>query len=699
LALAAPVAATTIVVQPSNQDAFIRKNFPNRIAGASPTNQRIRVQASPPGTQIWRGLVQFSLAGIPLGSTVNSAIAELNAGNSPGNPTLIHGLHHITAPWLQSAVKWNNAPPFNASPTATAVVGSGQGFKTFTVTPDVQAAVNLCAADHGWMVKDQSETATNDQINYVSLEDIHPAQLAKRPRLTVDFTPPPCTVDADCADTNFCTTAEQCVMGVCVVTPVDCDDGNPCTDDVCDCSSGCINANICNDGFTCTTDTCDPDTLACTNTPNDAVCSGQCSTGTCLADPDDTVEDPVTGCIPATTSPDGTPCADGDACTSSDQCTGGVCGGAPIICTPLDQCHDAGTCTAGVCSNPFKTGGAACNDGSLCTAPDQCDGAGTCVGGNPVVCTPLDQCHDAGTCDSGTGLCSNPPSSNVTPCTDGNACTQTDTCDGAGACVGANPIVCTPLDQCHDAGTCDGGTGLCSDPPTTNGTSCDDGNGCTISDACTAGSCVGSSITCGDSIVQAGCGEDCDIPGGGPNCTTDCHFLCGPTPQTGCRGPAQPQRGTVVLKDKSPDKKDALNWKYTKGAATTLADFGDPLTSTDYTFCIYDQSVAPQPILLAHAPAGGTCGTKPCWKAIKGGFKYDDKLLTPEGLQQVLLKSGAATKTKIVVKGKGVDLPMPALPLTPTVTVQLKSETGVCWEAKFSAPQKNFTEQFRAKAD
>jgi hypothetical protein len=45
------------------------------------------------------------------------------------------------------------------------------------------------------------------------------------------------------------------------------------------------------------------------------------------------------------------------------------------------------------------------------------------------------------------------------------------------------------------------------------------------------------------------------------------------------------------------------------------------------------------------------------------GFKYNDKLLTPDGLQQVLLKSGDATKTKFVVKGKGDLLPMPTLPL------------------------------------
>jgi hypothetical protein len=813
--------------------------------------------------------VQFSLAGIPLGSTVNSAIAELNAGNSPGNPTLIHGLHHITAPWLQSAVKWNNAPPFNASPTATAVVGSGQGFKTFTVTPDVQAAVNLCAADHGWMVKDQSETATNDQVNYVSLEDIHPAQLAKRPRLTVDFTPPTCTTNADCADANFCTTDEQCVAGLCVVTPVNCDDGDPCTDDICDCSSGCVNANICNDGFSCTTDVCDPDTLTCTNVPNDAVCSGQCSTGTCLADPDDTVEDPVTGCLLTSTSPDGSPCTDGDLCTSADQCTSGSCGGAPVVCTPLDQCHDAGTCNpgtgicsnppsgfgvpcsdgslctqsdqcngigtcvgsnpvvctpldqchdtgtcnpgtgtcsnppsgggtpcndgtlctqtdqcngsgtcvgstpvvctpldqchdtgtcnpgtgtcsnppsgggtpcsdgslctqtdqcdgagacvgsnpvvctpldqchdpgtcnpgTGTCSNPPSGGGTPCNDGSLCTQTDQCNGSGTCVGSTPVVCTPLDQCHDIGTCNPGTGICSNPPSGGGTPCVDGNACTQTDECDGSGTCLGANPVVCTPLDQCHDAGTCDTGSGLCSNPAKSNGTGCDDGNTCTITDACTAGTCLGNPVTCGDGVVQAGCDEDCDVPGGGPNCTPTCHFICGLTPQTGCLAPVLPKKAALTLKDKSPDKKDGLNWKWIKGAATAIGDFGTPLVGTNYVLCVYDQSAAPQPLLLSHVPAAGTCGTKPCWKSLKGGFKYNDKLLDPEGIQQILLKSGAATKAKVLVKGKGENIPMPVLPLTPPVTVQLKSDAGVCWEARYSTPTKNLPDQFRAKAD
>ena len=303
-----------------------------------------------------------------------------------------------------------------------------------------------------------------------------------------------------------------------------------------------------------------------------------------------------------------------------------------------------------------------CNDGSLCTQTDQCNGAGGCVGGNPVVCTPLDQCHDAGTCDTGTGLLLDPPSSNVTPCNDGDACSQTDTCDGAGACVGGNPVVCTPLDQCHDAGTCDTGTGVCSDPPSTNGTTCNDGNTCTIGDACTGGTCGGNSITCGDGIVQPGCSEDCDVPGGtDPNCKPDCHFVCGLTPQAGCRAPGPARQGHghpqgQVTRQEGRAQLEVHQGRRDHARRLRRSADGDGLHALHLRFV---GASAADPVRAC--ARGRHVRHQPCWKTIKGGFEYNDKLFTPDGLQQVLLKSGAATKTKILVKGKGVDLPMPTL--------------------------------------
>ncbi|MFO0760213.1 MAG: hypothetical protein U0359_27275 [Byssovorax sp.] len=91
-----------------------------------------------------------------------------------------------------------------------------------------------------------------------------------------------------------------------------------------------------------------------------------------------------------------------------------------------------------------------------------------------------------------TGLCSNPAKADGTSCNDGNGCTQTDTCM-AGACIGQNPVACMAQDQCHDAGVCAPATGVCSSPSKADGAACDDGNACTQMDTCVAGACTGQS--------------------------------------------------------------------------------------------------------------------------------------------------------------------------------------------------------------
>jgi Dictyostelium (slime mold) repeat len=701
LVLVPPAMAGMITIQPSSQDAYVQKDKPNRIAGAGPTHRRISVEASP-ANKVRRGLVQFDLSAIPTGSTVNSAVLGLFEGNNPNSP-VTHGVHRTLTPWLQSAVKWTNQPTAAVSPTATALVPADtlREFRDFTVTADVQNFVNLCTDNHGWLVKDQNEGG-NQEVNYVAKEEDDPQEVPGRPRLVVDFTPPTCVTDADCADANFCTTNEHCIAGLCVVDPVICNDNNPCTDDICDCAQGCIFSPICNDGFSCTLDTCDPQTLACTNTPIAGACNTACSTGTCVADPDNGNIDPDTGCQVSTINPQGTPCNDGDLCTQNDQCdnAGHCASGTQVTCTALGQCYVAGTCTpqTGMCSNPPKGSGTACSDGSLCTQTDACDGGGTCVGANPVVCTAQGQCYDVGTCDPQTGTCSNPPKGSGTGCNDGSLCTQTDACDGGGTCVGSNDVICTALDDCHLTGTCNPGTGLCSNPPAGDGTTCDDGNVCTLGDTCTGGVCGGDPMTCGDGIVQTACGEECDASGD-PTCTPQCQLVCGPTPEPGCRAPALAGKAFVKLNDKPDDKRDKLLWKWVKGSATTEGDFGDPLTATYYILCVWDESADPQPRLLAVVPPDRLCGKKPCWKRARKSLKYRNKALDPDGVQTVVLKFGPDQKAKILVKGKGPMLAMPPLPLTPKVTVQLHNDAGVCWEAQYSTPKKNETQQFKGRAD
>jgi hypothetical protein len=135
--------------------------------------------------------------------------------------------------------------------------------------------------------------------------------------------------------------------------------------------------------------------------------------------------------------------------------------------------------------------------------------------------------------------------------------------------------------------------------------------------------------------------------------------------------------------------------------ATMLAEYGDPTTTATYVICVYDGSGNPQP-LLSSAAAGGTCKKgKLCWQAKTTSYKYNDALLTPDGIQGVQLKEGLVNgKAKIQVEPRGINLPPPTLPLTLPVTGQVKdTDTGVCWEAVYTTADVNDGVKFKAKGD
>src|SRR5439155_882599 len=74
-----------------------------------------------------------------------------------------------------------------------------------------------------------------------------------------------------------------------------------------------------------------------------------------------------------------------------------------------------------------------------------------------------------------------------TSCDDGNPCTI-DECTPAGCTH--TPVTCAAVDQCHDA-TCDPATGQCSSTAKPDGAACNDGNACTQTDTCQGGVCTG----------------------------------------------------------------------------------------------------------------------------------------------------------------------------------------------------------------
>jgi hypothetical protein len=190
--------------------------------------------------------------------------------------------------------------------------------------------------------------------------------------------------------------------------------------------------------------------------------------------------------------------------------------------------------------------------------------------------------------------------------------------------------------------------------------------------------------------------EATSTPAGSPACAA--------LPLAGCRTPAVAGKAQLEIKDHpSNDEKDAMQWRWNNGSATTLADFGDPRATTHYQLCIYDGSGL---VLSAAAPAGGMCfarDARPCWRETAFGFDYTDDERTPDGLQQLRLKQGLDGAASIRVKGGHVLLDTPTPPLGSPVTVQLSNSEGVCWEAVYSAPFRKNTgapaPAFKDKAD
>jgi hypothetical protein len=344
-----------------------------------------------------------------------------------------------------------------------------------------------------------------------------------------------CTNDAECQDGLFCNGREHCnCWGEC--EPVDprinaCNDGNPCTADVCDealdaCSftripgpgcGGCVTDADCNDGSVCTTDACDTTAMECTHALISCDDGDVCTEDTC---------DPTSGC--AHTPIAGCCRTDAD-CDDGLPCTVGSCTVATGACvqTPLaagTSCPDDGSlCTndrcdaAGVCVHPSIN----CDDGSVCTS-DTCNPSTGCVntalGGccrTSADCNDLNPCT-TDTCNVATGVCSN-----------GNV--------PAGTACPADSNPCT-LDQCN-------GSGSCAHPPGPAGASCDDGLWCSTPDTCNgAGACTGPARSCADTLACTvdtcnDVADRCDSVLGADSCLimSVCYARFDPNPANPCQ--------------------------------------------------------------------------------------------------------------------------------------------------------------------
>ncbi len=386
----------------------------------------------------------------------------------------------------------------------------------------------------------------------------------------------PCTTATQCP-IDACTGVPSCEGGLCrYASPVQCDDGIPCTVDTCDPARGCARRpdnSLCDDRIACTTDVCDA-TQGCRRSLDDTVCADphrctldRCTESGCVHLPDDTLcgastcnaDTGCTGvactvdlpcqpracerelscvdgqCVVVAMEDDGVLCEDGDDCTVTSSCRAGVCVGDSFV----QQCGACTRCdreSGGGCAEPVDApDGTDCEDGDMCTGLGMCV-SGECSAGATRSCEQR-TCATAIGCNSATG-CEYELSLAGTPCAIATAdpCTIGE-CDGRGSCA-LRP-------RCLAPATCEQTTGRCMCP--VNTTPC--GNTCIPGTTCNLEAGVIDSGSPFDATVpfDAGTLIDATVPDGG---------ICGPlgnfcTTATECPG-TDPGGGALYTCTENP---------------------------------------------------------------------------------------------------------------------------------------------------
>ena len=230
-------------------------------------------------------------------------------------------------------------------------------------------------------------------------------------------------------------------------------------------------------------------------------------------------------------------------------------------------------------------------------------------------------------------------------------------------------------DLCDPAENCDGMSTTCpADAKLPDATSCSDGVFCNGAETCLGGICID--------------GEPCPLLC--DEAQDQCVTACLPAPQS-CRAA---ERSMLQVKDKLFDGDDRLTWKWSRGAATSQAEFGDPTATADYLFCVYAGTTSAL-VGQSIVPANSTT-----WSAVLDtGYKFIDQSTLAGGIAKVLLKGSTTNKSKILVKGTGFYLPDLPLALDEPITVQLMNgDNQICWGATYAGAAIVRNDDVRLKA-
>lgn len=485
---------------------------------------------------------------------------------------------------------------------------------------------------------------------------------------------------AYCNDGDVCTTGDTCTAGKCVATSAkNCTDTIACTKNACDDDAGgCtvwLDFTQCNDGNACTADLCDK-FGGCANSASTL----GCSSGTAGGDACWTVKAKFlafsaaethefcteqyysmpasvhsaadtatvvaalkqqfvsTNCLIGLVKKPGGNWAwsDGSPLDYSNWSGGAEPAGPGFVAVdPKTGAWSVIAATESVesvlCKRPMAP--TTCSDGDSCTTGEKCV-SGKCQGGM-AICDDQNACT-LDLCTAATATeCTNKPIAAGATCDDGQNCTVGDACDGAGACKSAT------AKPCNDGNTCT--VDSCAEPGGCSNVSPPFPIACGDGLACLQGVCKAAGV-CGDGLVNAG-GEQCDDKNkqGGDGCAPDCTL--------------EPAASCAALLDKFPALKD--------GNYVIDPDGGGPLKAVSL-YCametggwtlvanLYDSAADDVPNLPGDVTAGWQQTGSGQWgPVLEIANSATDTGAAALGLDALLAFSqGGATKLKICLVAK-----------------------------------------------
>jgi hypothetical protein len=169
--------------------------------------------------------------------------------------------------------------------------------------------------------------------------------------------------------------------------------------------------------------------------------------------------------------------------------------------------------------------------------------------------------------------------------------------------------------------------------------------------------------------------------------------LCAQAPRE-CVSPA---RASLVLRHRDGGTRDRLKLRMKDVGESEVTVFGNPQEDTTCAFCLY---LGDSLIGSATVPPGSL------WQSRSRKMLFRDHASPPahDGITRIVLEageSGVPAPVLVQVRGRGAELPLPALPLSEpfVLTVQVSNSSNEdCWEASFTTAERirNDADVFRA---